>query len=159
MLLKMSSVKWRPFCPDNIFELAAQTNQSNGHNKTTRQGWHLHDIFLANRQRNKQVIITSKRQFDVSITCLLRCVFVGLAHWWRDKMVPSCRWSSLNEKRLNFISLKKKSSVTRQRHTEPAIWLEFTYFVTVGRWARSPPSLWHCSSASCHHTRISGKGR
>ena len=26
-------------------------------------------------QRNKHVIITSKRHFDVIITCLLRCVF------------------------------------------------------------------------------------
>ena len=145
-------------CPGNILELAAQTNQSNGYNKTTRQGLHLPDIFLANRQRNKPVIITSKRQFVVSLICLLRCVLVGLAHWWRDKMVQFCRWSSLNKNA--WISyLWQKSSITRQCHTKPAIWLEFTYFVTVGRWAWSPPSLWHCSSASCHHTRISGKGR
>ena len=31
----------------------------------------------ANTKRNKHVIITSKRRFDVIITCLLRCVFAG----------------------------------------------------------------------------------
>ena len=33
----------------------------------------------ANTQRNKHVIITSKRCFDVIITCLLRCVFARMA--------------------------------------------------------------------------------
>ena len=36
-------------------------------------------LLLANTQRNKQVIITSKRRFDVIITCLLRFVFAGLS--------------------------------------------------------------------------------
>ena len=36
--------------------------------------------FPAKTQRNKYVIITSKRRFDVIITCLLRCVFAGLVH-------------------------------------------------------------------------------
>ena len=31
----------------------------------------------ANTQHNKHVSITSKRRFDVTVTCLLRCVFVG----------------------------------------------------------------------------------
>ena len=31
----------------------------------------------ANAQRNEHVIITSKRRFDVIITCLLRCMFAG----------------------------------------------------------------------------------
>ena len=34
--------------------------------------------FPANTQRNKHVIITSKRPFYVMITCLIRCVFPGL---------------------------------------------------------------------------------
>ena len=34
--------------------------------------------FTANTQRNKYVIITQKRDFDVLIPCLLRFVFVGL---------------------------------------------------------------------------------
>ena len=32
----------------------------------------------ANTKRNKNVIITSKRRFDVIITCSLRCVFAGI---------------------------------------------------------------------------------
>ena len=32
----------------------------------------------ANTHRNKHVIITSKRRFDVMITCLLRFVFTGV---------------------------------------------------------------------------------
>ena len=37
----------------------------------------------ANTQRNKHVIITSKRRFGVIITCLLRCVFSGtVASLW-----------------------------------------------------------------------------
>ena len=35
------------------------------------------DDFPSNTQRNKHIIITSKRRFDVIITCLLRCVFEG----------------------------------------------------------------------------------
>ena len=34
----------------------------------------------ANTQRNKHVIIPSKRRFDVIITRLLRCVFAGTTH-------------------------------------------------------------------------------
>ena len=33
--------------------------------------------YPANTQSNKHVIISSKRRFDVMITCLLRCVFAG----------------------------------------------------------------------------------
>ena len=32
----------------------------------------------ANTKRNKHVIITSKRRFDVIIRCLLRCVLAGI---------------------------------------------------------------------------------
>ena len=32
---------------------------------------------MQTQKRNKHVIITSKRRFDVIITCLLRCVFAG----------------------------------------------------------------------------------
>ena len=45
----------------------------------------------ANTQRNKHVIITSKRRFDVIITCLLRCVFAGLCV---HKTFPNHRWFS-----------------------------------------------------------------
>ena len=39
--------------------------------------WSLNGVNAANTQRNRHVIITSKRRFDVIITCLLRCVFAG----------------------------------------------------------------------------------
>ena len=35
-------------------------------------------VIPANTKRKKHVIITSKRGFDVIITCLLRCEFVGM---------------------------------------------------------------------------------
>ena len=35
------------------------------------------DILPANTERNKHVIIRSKRRFDVIIACLLHCVFAG----------------------------------------------------------------------------------
>ena len=34
-------------------------------------------LFSANTQRNKHIIIKSKRRFDVIITCLLHCVLQG----------------------------------------------------------------------------------
>ena len=34
--------------------------------------------FPANTRGNKHVIITSKRRFGVTITCLIRCVFAGI---------------------------------------------------------------------------------
>ena len=48
--------------------------------------------FPANTKRNKHVIITSKRHFDVIITCLLRCVCAGsflflLLAWHLSKML------------------------------------------------------------------------
>ena len=33
-------------------------------------------------QRNEYIIITSKRRFDVIITCLLRFVFAGTVQYW-----------------------------------------------------------------------------
>ena len=46
-------------------------------------------VIPANTQRNKHVIITSKRRFDVLITCLLRGVFAGiwLAAYSREEVI------------------------------------------------------------------------
>ena len=55
-------------------------------------------IMLCYTQRNKHVIITSKRRFDVMIPCLLRCVcrvlhaplllyVQHLVFWWLDRVV------------------------------------------------------------------------
>ena len=41
----------------------------------------------ANTKRNKHVIITSKRSFDVIITCLSCCVFAGVLFWNEQKSV------------------------------------------------------------------------
>ena len=40
------------------------------------------DNILANTLRNKNVIMTSKRRFDVIITFVLRCVFAGMMSEW-----------------------------------------------------------------------------
>ena len=40
---------------------------------------HWPHLVPTNTQRIKPVIVTSKRRFDVTITCLLRCVFAGVS--------------------------------------------------------------------------------
>ena len=47
----------------------------------------------ANTQRSKHVIITSKRCFDVMITCLLRCVFAEVPVDFTCTSQSQCQWN------------------------------------------------------------------
>ena len=56
------------------------------HALTTHFSSQVSNNVLANTQRNKHVIITSKQCFDVIITCLLHCVLAGVVIPWKSLM-------------------------------------------------------------------------
>ena len=61
--------------------------------KRSTYGQNCYDDNPANTQSNKHVIITSKRRFDVIITCLLRCVFAGNSRLTGNHtMMQSLQW-------------------------------------------------------------------
>ena len=76
----------------------------------------------ANTQRNKHVIITSKRRFDVIITCLLRCVFAGQYHY-----IEIC-WTHQSLKLLKNMFLCFRNSFPDWNVWIVILWASHIYF-------------------------------
>ena len=108
--------------------------------------WHQTDT---NRQqtttttrRNKHLIITSKRRFDVIITCLLRCVFARLVPW-------ECHQCHFDE--IIVISYTSSCHIGSFRSTSGENFSKMTflfsdcatlvsrYFLLISPWTKWPP--------------------
>ena len=71
--------------------------------------WNDIDTNPANTQRKKRVIITSKRRFDVTITCFLRFVFAKKRH--KNTMMPDVASHSYQAKNIILEIIKTISQL------------------------------------------------